>query len=92
MNTGHRRTPAHVHERPTPAYRIRLRGSKRWMRSSVAGSSNAPIDEYLAKCGENGDEPGKPFSGKPTLNAGGELHGAVAADQPDSRAAARDET
>ena len=62
------------------------------MRSSAAGSSNAPIDEYLAKCGENGDERGKSLSGKPTLHAGDELHAVVAADQPDSRAAARDET
>ncbi len=37
------------------------------------------MDEYLARCEEDGIEPKKPFSGKLNLRLGTELHAAVAA-------------
>lgn len=36
------------------------------------------IDEYVAWCEEDGEEPRKPFSGKLNVRLGSELHGAVA--------------
>ena len=45
----------------------------------LRGEFERSIDDYLSWCDEDGVQPRKPFSGKPNVRLGSELHAAVAA-------------